>query len=189
VDKWSPGKGGDYQIKVSPAKKFNEFTDPVIIVSGTDKFNDEIMMFLEERAGTKAGPQDPKPNPKIDKKNFYKNFLTEDEKRLSSNKEECATQKLVLSSDIPVFHCKPEPTPPEIPLKKPNLATEQKHSDSNHSSAQEIQIQNPRTNVGPEFGVQEFYSRPRSRSRTPSRYSCTRSHRRSVSPSLNSSFA
>jgi hypothetical protein len=146
-------------------------------------------MFLEERAGTKAGHQDPKPNSKIDKKNFHKNFLTQDEKRLSSNKEECGTQKLVLSGDIAAFHCKPEPTPPKIPLKKPNLAPEQKHSDSNHSSAQEMEIQNPRTNMGPEFGVQEFYSRPRSRSRTPSRYSCTRSHRRSVSPSLNSSFA
>jgi hypothetical protein len=53
-------------MKVSLAKKFNEFTDPVITVSGTDKFNDDIMMFLEEHAGTKAGPQDLKPKPKID---------------------------------------------------------------------------------------------------------------------------
>ena len=95
-------------------------------------------MFLEERAGTKAGPQDRDQKPKMDKKNFYKNFLAEDEKKSSSNKEECATQKLVLSGDIPTFHCKPESTQPKIPIKKPTLAPEQKHSDSNHSSAQEI---------------------------------------------------
>ena len=45
----------DYVVKVNDVPRFNKWNEPVIEVTETEKFNDDVISFLGKRADSKTG--------------------------------------------------------------------------------------------------------------------------------------